>query len=57
MLRQARVASANLIELAFLELFEIQKGVVGPCRSAKQLVQLHLHSLGRREPRQRLQYR
>ena len=46
MLGQARVAGANQIELTVFKLFEVQQGVVRPCRSAKQLFQLHLHSLG-----------
>ena len=45
-LGQAPVASKDLVELPLFKLFQIQQGVVRPCGSAKQFVQLHLHGLG-----------
>jgi len=42
---QATVTGQYGVEFSLLKLFKIQQGVVGSCRSAQQLVQLHLHGL------------
>src|SRR6185436_20749271 len=45
-LGQTAVAVQDLVELMLFQLLQIQQGVVSPCRSPQQLVQLDLHRLG-----------